>query len=421
MILRGVPLVPGHARGRLSTSMVGDLAERILLLDQQDIPALLKHAAKPPAGLIVLNAARFGHVLIRLFTLAIPTLLLEGDQAANLVPGRLVELDGERGLLGDERLPAPPPEPEGGMRWRMADGDPVELMASVSDARGAAEALRRGATAIGLVRSEYLHPTPPNTPDASFYIKALSELLEASSTLPITVRLFDYGPDKPVPWWPEAPIAPLGWQGSRLYELEAMASVLDAELTALENLGGNGRLSLLVPYLTHPWEFEAIRERLQRWPRLARLPLGAMVETPAAAFALPEWRVGADFVGLGCNDLMQAFDATDRNRPELARWLDPYAPAWLRFLARLADEGRDLGLPMRICGQLPSVPGLFHLLLGMGFRAFSVEPVMIPMLGHIARTADANLARDLLEQACGVSTSAEVRTLLGLSPDRPGR
>ncbi len=231
----------------------------------------------------------------------------------------------------------------------------------------------------------------------------------------------DPGPDKPIPWWPEAPIAPLGWQGSRLYGLETISSVLDAELTALEDMGRDGRLSLLVPYLTHPWEFEAIRARLQRWPRLARLPLGAMVETPAAAFALPEWRAKADFVGIGCNDLMQAFHATDRNRPELDRWLDPYAPAWLRFLTRLAEEGRGLGLPLRICGQLPGVPGFFPLLLGMGFRAFSVEPVMIPTLGHIARTMDAGVAHDLLGQACRASTSAEVRTLLGLSPDRPGR
>ncbi|MEW6691684.1 MAG: putative PEP-binding protein [Pseudomonadota bacterium] len=422
MILRGVPLIPGHARGRLTTRMEGDLAGRILLLDQRDIPSLLKHADKPPAGLIVRNAARFGHILIRLFALGIPTLLLEGDQAASLVPGGWFELDGEQGLLGDESLPVPPAKPKGGQHaWRMADGEPIELMASVSDARGAAEALRRGATAIGLVRSEYLHPEPPAVPDAAFYIKALGEVLEAAHPLPVTVRMFDYGPDKPIPWWPEAPIAPLGWQGSRLYGLETISSVLDAELAALEDMGGDGRLSLLVPYLTHPWEFEAIRARLQRWPRLARLPLGAMVETPAAAFALPEWRAKADFVGIGCNDLMQAFHATDRNRPELDRWLDPYAPAWLRFLTRLAEEGRGLGLPLRICGQLPGVPGFFPLLLGMGFRAFSVEPVMIPTLGHIARTMDASVAHDLLGQACRASTSAEVRTLLGLSPDRPGR
>ncbi len=59
----------------------------------------------------------------------------------------------------------------------------------------------------------------------------------------------------------------------------------------------------------------------------------------AAAFALPEWRVVADFVGIGCNDLMQAFDAVGRNRPELTPWLDSYAPAWLRFLTRMAEEG----------------------------------------------------------------------------------
>jgi phosphoenolpyruvate-protein kinase (PTS system EI component) len=421
VILRGTPLIPGHARGRLTSRMEGDLAGHILLLEQHDIPALLRHAGKPPAGLIVHHAARFGHILIRLFTLAIPTLLLEGHQAASLVPGQWLELDGEQGWLSDEPLPAPSTSPEGGPQtWRLADGESIELMASISDARGAAQALRCGASAIGLVRSEYLHPEPPAVPDVAFYIKALGEVLEASYPLPVTVRLFDYGPDKPVPWWTEAPIAPLGWQGSRLYALERMACVLDAELAALEEVSGDDRLALLAPYLTHPWEFEAIKARLQRWPRLSRLLLGAMVETPAAAFALPEWRAQADFVGIGCNDLMQAFHATDRNASELARWLDPYAPSWLRFLARLAEEGLELGLPMRICGQLPAVPGFFPLLLGMGFRAFSVEPLMLPMLGHVVRTTETGEARALLEEALKAHSSAEVRALLGLPQDRPG-
>lgn len=421
MILRGSPLIPGHAQGRLTTRLEDDLTGRILLLDQQDIPALLRHTGKPPAGLIVRNAARFGHILIRLFTLALPTLLLDDEQTGQLVPDQWLQLDGGLGWLGDEALPAPAIELRGKAQvWRLADGAPIELMASISDARGATLALRHGATAIGLVRSEYLHPEPPSAPDTAFYIKALNEILEASDTLPVTVRLFDYGPDKPVPWWPEAPITPLGWQGSRLYALANVGRVLEAELAALETVSEGRRLALFVPYLTHPWEFEAIKARLQRWPRLSQLLLGAMVETPAAAFALPEWKQQADFIGIGCNDLMQAFHATDRNASDLARWLDPYAPSWLRFLTRLAEEGRALGLSMRICGQQPAVPGFFPLLLGMGFRAFSVEPLMIPMLGHMAHTTASAEARALLEETLKAHSSAEIRALLGLPQDRLG-
>ncbi len=105
MILRGTPLVPGRVRGRLADSMEEELAGRILLLGQGKIPTLLRRGGTPPAGLIVRDAARFGHVLIRLFSLAVPTHLLEGSQSATLVPGRDIEMDGGLGLLGDEALP----------------------------------------------------------------------------------------------------------------------------------------------------------------------------------------------------------------------------------------------------------------------------------------------------------------------------
>ncbi|MEW6764848.1 MAG: putative PEP-binding protein [Pseudomonadota bacterium] len=416
MILRGSPLVPGRVRGRLVTGMHGNLAGCILLLGQQEIPSLLlQQPGNMPAGLIVRDAARFGHVLIRLWSLAIPTVLLDRKQASPLLHGQQVEIDGGLGLVADEHLPEPQARLDHDTQWRTANDEPIELMASIGDARGAALAVRHGATAIGLVRSEYLPPLPPRVPDQAFYHKAFGVVCKAADPLPMTVRLFDYGPDKPAPWWPEAPIAPLGLQGSRLYGLGPMSDALDAELAALAELSADRKLALLVPYLTHPRELEAVRERLQSWPSLASLPLGAMVETPAAAFALPEWRDKADFVAIGCNDLMQAFHAADRNRPELSTYLDPYAPSWLRFLSRLAEEGRALDLPMRVCGQLPGLPGLFVLLLGMEFRSFSVEPVQIPFLGHIARQTDADVAHDLLRKACQASNSEEVRDLLGLT------
>lgn len=413
MILHGTPLVPGRAQGRLVAGMDGAHADGILLIGQHDVPTLLAHHGPMPAGIVVQDAARFAHALIRLFSLGIPTVLLRREEAEALAPGQFLTLDGDQGLLADEPIP---PLAQASPRkevLRTLDGQGIELMASVSDVRGATAAARLGARAIGLLRSEYLHPEPPSIPDKRFYFNALQDILEASCPLEVTVRLFDYGPDKHVPWWPEAPMAPLGLQGCRLYALEPMSQVLDDELAALDEACRDRSLSLLVPYLTHPREFESIRERLQRWPRLKTVPLGAMVETPAAAFALPEWKVLADFVAIGCNDLMQAFDAADRNRPELSAYLDPYAPAWLRFLARLAREGRELGLPMRVCGQLPGVPGLFPLLIGMGLRTFSIEPAQIPMLAHIARTTDSGVARALLERACNASSPEEVRGLLG--------
>lgn len=415
MIIQGMPLVPGQARGALATDMQGDLSGSILLLAYPDIQRLMNLQGALPSGLIVRGAARFAHALIRLFTLNIPTVLLSDEQVGALMPRVVLALDGGTGWVGDEPLPAPLPFAESGGAWQTADGEAIELMASISDAQGAARAVEHGASAIGLVRSEFLHPEPPVAPDRDFYVDAFRRIIEAARPLSVTVRLFDFGPDKPVPWWPQAPISPLGLQGSRLYALEPLSSVLDAELDALDILAETESLSVLAPYLTQPGELRALKKRLAQRKHLADRRLGAMVETPAAAFSLPEWRAEADFIGIGCNDLMQAFFAADRNRPELSGVLDPYAPAWLRFLARLAEEGRTLGLPMQVCGQLPAFPGMLPLLLGMGFRAFSIEPAQIPLMGRVARNTDMGAARELISRACQASSSDEVRALLELA------
>ena len=414
MIIQGMPLVPGQARGALVSDMQHDLSGCILLLAYPDISRILGHQGALPAGMIVLGAARFAHALIRLFTLNIPTVLLSDEQAGALMTGAVLELDGGTGWVGDKPLPAPISFAETGETWQTADGEPIELMASISDAQGASRAVENSATAIGLVRSEFLHPASPIPPNRDFYIDAFRQIIEAARPLAVTVRLFDFGPDKPVPWWPQAPIRPLGLQGSRLYALADLSRVLDAELDALDTLAKKETLSLLVPYLTQPGELQAMKQRLVQRENLADCRLGAMVETPAAALSLPEWRAEADFIGIGCNDLMQAFFAADRNNPDLSGVLDPYAPAWLRFLARLAAEGRALGLPMQVCGQLPAFPGMLPLLLGMGFRTFSVEPVQIPLLGQLARGTDIKEAGELLRRACLATNPDEVRALLDL-------
>jgi phosphoenolpyruvate-protein kinase (PTS system EI component) len=139
-----------------------------------------------------------------------------------------------------------------------------------------------------------------------------------------------------------------------------------------------------------------------------------MAETPAAALSIADLAKHADFVAIGCNDLMQCFFGIDRNIAELSRFLDPCAPALLRFLREVAVVAGERVSEVRLCGLLPQSPGLLPVLVGIGFRSFSVEPRMIPYLAKTVRGIDMASASALVASVCSAPDSETVRGLLGL-------
>jgi phosphoenolpyruvate-protein kinase (PTS system EI component) len=405
---RVTPFSPGQARGVLRRPGSGD---GILLVEQGELPGV----TGPPAGLVVVGAAPFSHAMIRLLDFGVPVVMVDRDLAAELQPGRELWMDGERGLLtlpaGDRPVAPPPPPPHGPVRT--ADGESVELRCSVADAPAAARARAAGAAAIGLVRTEYLFPEDGTFPDVSYYEKAFAALCDAAGPLPVTLRLLDVAVDKRPPWLGAEPAAPgpLGMQGARLYHRGAVGRVFRAQVAGVGRLADRHALRLLVPYLTSPQEFLHWRGQiLDALPR--PVPVGAMVETPALAMMLDRLMVLADFVALGLNDLMQCLFAADRDQAELGPYLDPHAPALYRFLSVLAARAGERVGEIQLCGLLPQLPGVLPVLLGLGFRVFSVSPGLVP---HVARRAEAihlPEARALAERICSATDSASVQGLL---------
>jgi phosphoenolpyruvate-protein kinase (PTS system EI component) len=141
-----------------------------------------------------------------------------------------------------------------------------------------------------------------------------------------------------------------------------------------------------------------------------------MVETPAAALDIAQFCEAADFVALGTNDLMQCLFAADRDLPELRDYLDPYAPVLYRFLRQVAELAGPHLHRVQVCGALSQLRGVLPLLLGLGYRVFSVDPVFIPYLARDVTATDTTAARALVDTVCGVRTSEEVREHLGFSP-----
>ncbi|MGB5179642.1 MAG: putative PEP-binding protein [Gammaproteobacteria bacterium] len=373
------------------------------------------------AGIIAVNGAPLSHVMIRLFSLGVPTIIVSNEQLMGVSNGTKLIMDGATGLITDPsqvvsaETRIEPVIPQPGTSVMTMDGMPVRLSASVSGTHGAVNAVAFGAASIGLIRSEYLLPPDGRSPDADYFESVFERLCDAARPLPLTVRLVDIAAGKSFNTRTRMPGTEwtLGARGSQLYSTESVHRIFQAQVEAVGRLAGRFDLSLLLPNV---WGLEAYlhwRSEIEQFLNRA-VRIGAMAETPAAALTIPDLAKRADFVAIGCNDLMQCFFGIDRNIAELSRFLDPCAPALLRFLREVAVTAGEGDGEVQLCGLLPQSPGMLPVLVGIGFRSFSVEPRMIPYLAETIRGIDTVSASALVASVCSAPDSEAVRGLLGL-------
>lgn len=412
MVIQGMPFVPGEAAGRLTYDPAEVSDSHILVLPYADTFSL----ERIPAGLVVLGGAPLAHPLIQLQQLGVPTVLLHARQGEALRAGEHFHLDGTSGVLG----PAGPRQAGSHTRKmthhtgrvRTRDGVPVHLRATVTGEMGAQTAREVQADAIGLVHSEYLTPALARMPDQAYYEKAFGAICQAAGPLPVTVRLLDISVDKKPAWLGELAglTGLLGLQGSRLYDIPPVKSVVESQAAALATLARHYDLRVVIPFVNSPEEFRHWRNRLRRWlPPV--IPLGPMVETPAAALSLQQLDAVADFVSIGTNDLMQCFFGADRDIPQVAGHLDPYAPSLYRLL-QVATGDVNVSR-VQLCGLLQQLPGVLPILIGLGFRRFSVSPRLVPLLSEVVAATDSRKAHERAERVCAARDSLAVRELLG--------
>jgi phosphoenolpyruvate-protein kinase (PTS system EI component) len=404
-----IPFVPGQAHGRLLWGTAPGREPYIAVLDAGALTALPPEPDGALRGLVIVDAPFLSHRVLRLRGWGLPMVLAFG-QALPL--GETVWLDGVFGRLSTTPLPPVAPAPPAPRTLCTADGRPVTLAASVGSLAAARLAARNGAAAIGLFRSELLLPEDASPPGRAFFRRELEAICEAMAGRPVTVRLLDVAPDKLPPWLGRMPgvHATLGVQGVRLYDWEAVARVVRDELDAIAALAAHHPLQVLLPYVTR-------REEVEDWAgqmrQRAALPVGTMLETPAAALSVDALLEVADFAALGCNDLMQCLFGANRSEPAVAAQFDFHAPALYRFLAQvIARAGGSERL--QVNGLISQWPGAMTLLLGLGFTRFSVDAALIPWLAQEIAATDAGEARRLTERAMNLSRSSEVRALLGI-------
>lgn len=418
--IQGLPYFPGIAVAPLQKGIEGDIAQRIVLISHDDISdfALL------PMAFIVIESVPFSHKMLHLLGLGVPTVLISAQQALTLEQNMPLVVNGCTGLISNNLDVVLPAEDltrtfEPGNPVLMVDGSQVNLCASVSHALAAGKASSFGATGIGLVRSEFVLPENNLVPDKAFYLDAFGEICEAASPLRLTFRLLDLAADKTPLWLKrlDAREVTKGMQGVRLYSDDSVRAVIDAQLSALAALSNQFSIKVLLPFLVRLEEYEhwqtIIRQHLPE-----SIQIGAMVETPAMLLDIAPLLEHADFIAIGCNDLMQQLYAADRDQSELHHYLDPYAPLLYRLFRQVAKQSGERVKEVQLCGLLSQIPGVLPVLLGLGYRTFSVEAAFIPHLANTISKMTITECEAVAKQVCAAKTTQQVLEILQQPTDR---
>ncbi|WP_175983600.1 phosphoenolpyruvate--protein phosphotransferase [Burkholderia vietnamiensis] len=247
-------------------------------------------------------------------------------------------------------------------------GTKIDLYANIELPDDAKAAVEAGAVGVGLFRSEFLFMHQKQMPEEEEQFAAYKRAVEWMKGMPVTIRTIDVGADKPLEALDEgyetAPNPALG-------------------LRAILRASAFGQVKILIPMLAHAQEIDQTLDLIREAKRqlddagLAYDPnvrVGAMIEIPAAAIALPLFLKRFDFLSIGTNDLIQYTLAIDRADNAVAHLYDPLHPAVLHLIAYTLREAKRAGVAVSVCGEMAGDPALTRLLLGMGLTEFSMHP-----------------------------------------------
>ena len=261
-------------------------------------------------------------------------------------------------------------------------GKKVLLCANIGCPEDAKAAMACDAEGVGLMRSEFLYLGRSNLPTEDELFKAYREVAETMQGRPVVIRTLDIGADKQCDYLEmdkeENPA--LGLRGLRLC-LEH-PEIFRPQLRAIFRASAYGNLSVMFPMVAAVWELrrakalcsEIRRELTAEGYPLGKVPIGVMVETPAAAVIAADLAKEADFFSVGTNDLTQYTLAVDRQNANLGEFYDPYHPAVLALMTHIAKCANDAGIWAGICGELGADPKLTEAFIRMGFTELSMAP-----------------------------------------------
>ena len=309
---------------------------------------------------------------------------------------------------------------------KTADGVQLSLLANINNLSDAEAATAMGSSGVGLYRTEYLYLTHPTVPDEEEQLATYREIIDASPNHKITLRTLDIGGDKTVAYLGhnhhEAnPF--MGWRSIRLsfehpgFFNKQIRAVLRAGAHA-KRIGGE--LRMMFPMITTLEEMRRVRGMVRKAMRqltaeqkeYEEIPIGMMLEVPAAAVSIDTMLEVVDFVSIGSNDLVQYLMAADRDNPKVSHLCQPLSPPVLRTLTQVIRACNDAEVSVTLCGEMAGQTRAFVLLLGMGLRNFSMSPAFVPSIKELATHLDQPRAEWVLQRAMKLKTTEQVKRFM---------
>ena len=302
------------------------------------------------------------------------------------------------------------------------DGTEIRMLANIELSEDAAEAARVGARGVGLYRTEFLFMNRRELPSEDEQYEAYARVVGAV-TGPITIRTLDLGADKQVDSGARSGPTPnnpaLGLRAIRLCLREP--ELFRTQIRALLRASAHGRMQIMLPMISNTLEFQQARRIIDRCrTELAaeghamaeNIPVGAMIEVPAAAIAAPWLARTCDFFSIGTNDLIQYTLAIDRVDDEVNYLYDPLHPAVLTLVRQTIAAGEEAGIPVGMCGEMAGDARFTRLLLGLGLTEFSMHPSSMLEVKRIIIEADIAALRTRVTRALAATDLADQRSRL---------
>lgn len=383
-------------------------------------------------GLVTAAGSRGSHVAILARSLAVPAVMGLGRELERVGEGDRVVIDG---VAGDVII-----EPDAGELARFEadtvrisdrrrrieelhdqptlsrDGRRIRLLANLDRPSDAAAARKAGAEGVGLFRTEFLVIAHASIPAEEEQYEAYRSVVEAFPSSEVVLRTFDLGGDK-FPIFLEMPQEEnpyLGWRAIRV--CLDMPDLFRNQLRAATRASRHGDLRILLPLVVSVDEVTRTRDLLDEATgglgedgEAARIPVGVMVETPAAVETIDLLAPHVDFFSLGTNDLTQYTLAADRGNSRLADLYDPLHPALIRMYRRLRDTAGEFDVPVSVCGALASDPAGVCVLLGLGYDTLSVPVYSLPEVKELIGAVSIRELEGMCHDANRCESPGEIR------------
>jgi phosphotransferase system enzyme I (PtsI) len=417
---------------------LGEIRQQVVLVAHELSPGLTVQLDRDHiAGVISEEGTRTSHAAILAHSLGIPAVMGVTGALDEIEDGLIVLLDGQTGqvLLDPTTDDLESARIQTFRRHRLEmqlegiadqptvtpDGTRVILQANVDLSEEVDVAVRHGAEGVGLLRSEFLITGRTAMPSEDEQTEYYRRVGAAFSRHPVTVRTYDLGGDK----FPAAFVAPhesnpfLGWRSIRV--CLDRPEIFRPQLRALLRAGADRDIWLMLPMVISLDELDAVKVllaeeaadlRLHGVRVAGQLPVGVMIETPAAVMLADSFASHAAFLSVGSNDLTQYTLAVDRSNARLAPRFAPLHPAVVRQLAIVRDAAGRAGIPASVCGEMASDPVAAVLLLGLGYDRLSIAPPTIPLVKWVVRNLPIAAARVAAQAALGADTTDQVRHIL---------